>query len=299
MAGFCLIYSIFSYANPSSYCDGTRKHPCVVYDNVHNTQEVKNWRDSFMILDVFHGKGSIAGVETLWISGSSIPTTQQWSWIAAHIQDLTQYRVKKMVVVDLREESHGYLNGEPITLLSKNDWGNTGKTHKQSIRAEKQWLKNLSTQATVENVLTDAQFDAGDFHAGKFVSVQSVETEQAEVKKAGFEYYRLTITDHKAPNLEEVKKFIRFVSALPPDTWIHIHCRGGKGRTATFMVLLDMLRNAKEVSFEDIIARQASVPPYYDLSVISTKNPKFVRYYQKRLSVLHWFYERFNRRRDD
>src|SRR3990167_4104055 len=107
MMVFCLICSIFSYAGSSSYCNGTRKHPCIVYDKVHNTQEVKNWRDSFMMMDAYRGKGSIDGLESLWMSGSAMPTAQQWQWIAMHIQELTQHRAKKMVVVDVREENHG------------------------------------------------------------------------------------------------------------------------------------------------------------------------------------------------
>ena len=47
-----------------------------------------------------------------------------------------------------------------------------------------------------------------------------------------------------------------FVKKLAPGTWLHFHCRGGKGRSTTFMVLYDILRNGKHVSLDDIVKRQ-------------------------------------------
>jgi protein-tyrosine phosphatase len=48
------------------------------------------------------------------------------------------------------------------------------------------------------------------------------------------------------------------VSSLPKDTWIHIHCRGGEGRTTTFLAILEML-HFKNHSLYDILTRQYHV----------------------------------------
>ena len=52
---------------------------------------------------------------------------------------------------------------------------------------------------------------------------------------------------------------------MPADGWAHFHCRAGKGRTTTFMVLYDMLRNARSVSLGDIVNRQSALAGDYDL----------------------------------
>ena len=38
-----------------------------------------------------------------------------------------------------------------------------------------------------------------------------------------------------------------------------MHCPAGRGRTTTFLAMYDMMRNAVNVSFDDILARQAMI----------------------------------------
>ncbi|MCE5318822.1 MAG: hypothetical protein LLG04_15855, partial [Parachlamydia sp.] len=81
--------------------------------------------------------------------------------------------------------------------------------------------------------------------------------EEREVAEdAGVGYLRLYLTDHMAPSSEEIERFLSFYRALSPNSWLHVHCAGGDGRTTTLMTIVDMLHNAKELSFEEIVARQ-------------------------------------------
>lgn len=50
------------------------------------------------------------------------------------------------------------------------------------------------------------------------------------------------------------------------DTWFHFHCGGGKGRTGTFMMLYDRMKNP-EVSDKDIMYRHAQMGASYPLCV--------------------------------
>jgi len=58
------------------------------------------------------------------------------------------------------------------------------------------------------------------------------------------------------PTSEAVDRFVEFVRSQPDDGWIHI--RGGSNDKATtaFMAMADMMRNAKEVPFADVLMRQ-------------------------------------------
>jgi len=70
---------------------------------------------------------------------------------------------------------------------------------------------------------------------------------------------RITVTDHRSPLDDQVDLFVQSVKNLPKETWLHFHCRGGAGRTTTFMSMYDMMHNAKNVSFEDIMKRQTLI----------------------------------------
>ncbi len=69
-------------------------------------------------------------------------------------------------------------------------------------------------------------------------------------------YLRITVTDHEKPLDDQVDLFVETVRNLSQGTWLHFHCRGGAGRTTTFMAMYDMMKNSKNVSFNDIMKRQ-------------------------------------------
>lgn len=289
LATTLLTISNSTSAKPLDTCDGNIAHPCVVQDNKSDTSDVKHWRDVQMMIAAY--SSNITGLDHLWMSGSGATSARGWQAIIDNVKKITQGKVTKIVDVDLRQESHGYLNNNSINLTAQYDWVNRDKTREQIIVDEQNWLQSLSTQQYITNVLTPAQFKSNDFIHGVDTQVQSIASEEAIVTKDGFQYFRLTVTDHMAPSNEDTDRFVDLVSHLSTDTWLHIHCRGGDGRTATFMVMYDMLRNANKVSFDDILKRQASVSPYYDLYKIEHKNPELTEYYEKRFIFLTEFYQ--------
>jgi hypothetical protein len=97
------------------------------------------------------------------------------------------------------------------------------------------------------------------------VIVRDAKTERELVEANNAAYVQLTVTDHTRPLDEEVDRFILAVRALPENGWAHFHCEAGRGRTTTFMVLYDMLRNAAHVSLEDIVRRQKLLGYDYDV----------------------------------
>lgn len=278
-----------AHAKVTSFCDGTEVSPCIVQDTQDTQTEIKHFRYAGMLADVY--KGNINGLADLKMSGSGAPNALEWNKIIGIIHAQTNNEVITILDVDLRQETHGYLNNNSINLTSAHNWINLNKNLQEINMAEQNWLQFITKNATVDNVLTSAQFKSNDYMHGITLPVKTVTTEQLLVESLGYTYLRLPIADHRAPFNNEVDNFVALVKNLPSTTWLHLHCRGGEGRTTTFMAMYDMLKNADKVSFDEIIKRQAAVDPFYDLSVIKRKYPELTVYYKERYAFLGNFYK--------
>lgn len=279
----------FSFAEslPSHVCDSTEAHPCIVQDSKTKSSPVEWMRDVTSIADAY--RGNTLGIKDIYASGSEEPSEKGWRSIAEYIS-IKKARGSSVVVLDLRQESHGYINGRAITLVTNYNWINLGKSNYQSHVDETNWLASLGSKKIVNGILTLAQYREKDYIRGKSMAVGSIKNEEYYVSRWGFEYQRLYISDHRAPLDAEVDAFLHLVKSKPENTWYHVHCRGGKGRTSTVLAMLDMLKNADKVSFDEIIARQASISPYYNLLEIYRNDIELTPYYIHRIEFLRQFY---------
>lgn len=169
-----------------------------------------------------------------------------------------------VTVFDLRQEDHGFINGDPVSWFATNNWANVGKSEPEIVAEEKARIVALKPGENL--TLSDDKAKKGEGAATtKQETVAVAATERQVVKAAGASYVRITVSDHCRPTDEEVDRFVTAVRAMPADGWAHFHCRAGRGRTTTFMALYDMLRNAKDVSLLDIDQRQSLLAGDYDL----------------------------------
>jgi hypothetical protein len=81
------------------------------------------------------------------------------------------------------------------------------------------------------------------------------QSEKELSEEFGFQYYDYEIRRQDVPPPAMVDQFIEFIHQLPKNAWLHIHCDGGKGRTTTFMIMVDILKNGRDLSIEDIVKR--------------------------------------------
>jgi hypothetical protein len=241
-------------ALPERPADADR--PVLVRD-VGPDEAPRSFRTSDQIRASLGPGGNAAGLDRLRASGSGTPSTAGLAWIARRTG-------RPLVVVDLRQESHGLLDGAAVTWTATRNWANLGKTREAALRDEADRLVALARLREVRLPQAD-DFKRDPKAPGPLVGVSRVSSEQALVEQAGARYCRLTVPDHLRPSDADVDRFVALIRALPPGAWLHVHCRAGHGRTTTFLVLYDMLRNADRVSAAAIVARQAAVPPRYDL----------------------------------
>src|SRR5690625_2474867 len=190
-----------------------------------------------------------------------------------------------IMIIDTRNESHGYVNGKAISWYGQNNYVNKALTPEEVIELEK---TNLDKLKEVESIEFE-QWKGKSIPMDAPVVPKTVQTEEELVKEEGLGYLRLFVTDHNKPSNKQIDRFINFVKALPYSVWLHYHCRGGVGRTTTFMIFHDMLRNAKNVSCEDIIKRQHFIGgrDMYRLAEGTYKHEAAV----ERLALIEKFYD--------
>lgn len=162
------------------------------------------------------------------------------------------------VVVDLRQECHGFVNGNALSWFAPKDWANVGKVLGQIVTEEKDLLAHLKKMDEVTLQKVKEKNSDGSIASSSTIILHptSVKTEQEIVEGNGWTYLRIPVTDHLPPSKDSLDRFLSFYRQRSGNPWIHFHCAGGDGRTTSFMALVDMLNNADRVSFDAIIERQ-------------------------------------------
>ena len=147
-----------------------------------------------------------------------------------------------VTVIDLRLESHGLVNGRPVTWSSEHDWSNVGLNDEEALIREKRYLSEIHVGAKVEKA-----------------KVRSVETEESLIRGLKQNYARLMIPESVRPTDSQVDQFLEILREIPHNSWVHFHDRSGKGRSTLFLIMYDMLNNATLADFNEIVDRNISL----------------------------------------
>ncbi len=207
------------------------------------------------------------GLENLYMSGSaqfSIIDLKNMLGILS-----TKHNANNIYIVDLRQESHGFLDNTPISWYGPHNDENSDKSGKEIKQIEDNLLRSLRSQdkdnVTVylrNKIISPSNTDNATIvnTEGKFtpktVVYRSVMDEEEVASRNNVKYFRIYAEDHYPPRPDQVDEFLSFVKKTPKNHWLHFHCLAGQGRTTTFMVMLDIIRNGHQVTLEDIVKRQ-------------------------------------------
>lgn len=179
-----------------------------------------------------------------------------------------------ITIVDLRQESHGFINGLPISWADSKNNANAGLTREQVLVDESNKLKSikLNEPITFYNAPNET------------IIPVKVQNEEELAKSNGVSYNRITVRDGGIPDDAMVDYFLKSVKEQNQDSWFHFHCKAGVGRTTTFMIMYDMIKNYKEVSADDIIKRQLALASFDENEIKSFSN-------KERIDFLNEFYD--------
>ena len=196
---------------------------------------------------------------------------------------------KDIVVVDLRDESHGYINGHAVSWYSRYKTFNKGLSAEQVMEREEALLKAAQKAGTVE-VAMQAKDKSNSFVAP--IQVESVMTEKELVESQGAKYYRIPIMDYSAPTRANIDQFVAFYKSLPKGTWLHFHCEAGVGRTTIALSMVDMIHNAAKLSYDEIMTREVLLGGQdVRQSAATTSDPYKKANYPKRAAFTQHFYD--------
>jgi hypothetical protein len=163
------------------------------------------------------------------------------------------HRPRHLFLVDLREETHGFLDGRAASWYADNDFGNVGLSPALVERDEEARIGALAGQTVPVFTIADDSGDNRKQQRVMPVSYVEVAVEIAATERETFDglrlgpstvhYVRIPVTDHCGPRGDALAALRARVpvSASPADAWVHFHCHGGDGRTTTFLALYDML----------------------------------------------------------
>jgi len=197
-----------------------------------------------------------SGLLNLNMSGSAQFSALQFKALVKHLESFG-FSPHQILVVDLREEPHAFINGAAFTWYARQAWWIQNDPVALVLEREKQGLAALSLGQSIVLKYVACKDKAGTVQ--RLVDhpyvIDTLLTEEQVVREAGAQYIRLLVTDHMRPDDKDVEQFLELVKRLPPKIWIHFHCRAGRGRTSTFMIMYDIIRNPT-LSKDAIIDRQ-------------------------------------------
>lgn len=185
-------------------------------------------------------------IPTLNISGSAQFTKDQ-------LLNLKNYINKDNIcIVDLRQESHGMINDLAISFLNPYKDLNNGFTTEQTIKAENSLLNKIKIGNTIQLYK----------HTGIFIkdiTVDFISNESQLVTEADMQYKRFAVKDNSAPTPDIVDQFVEFIKNKPDDIHLHFHCAAGKGRTTSFMVMYQAMKNNSNLTLEQLLSYQYNI----------------------------------------
>lgn len=207
------------------------------------------------------------------------------------------------VMVDTRMEAHAFVDSMPVMWYCPRNWELLDRDPHDILTIEHRRVQDLREQSEVlvseqPKCKDDEGLDACERAKNLKVTAldpRKTQTEQEWAAEHGIRYYRLPIADHQRPDDNVVNGFIKMIlreqTLSDGMAFFHVHCKGGKGRSTTLLLLLDMLFNSKHLSFGQLMARH-KIHGITDLEDTTKEGQRWkAKYALERLNFLGQFYD--------
>lgn len=245
----------------------------IILDASNNQTLPVQFRSPRFLRTAGDNKVILDGFKNLKISGSGQFSQGQLEELIKYLTKNHQVNLADIIIVDLREEPHGFINGDAVTFYYGPLTALKNKSPEEVLSSD---LRRINFVRAMPYIVlnTTIKSEAGmpSNKKPRILAVKSAKTEQELAMQFGVQYVRIPVTDHFRPDHNDVDQFIEFVEKLPAEAWIHFKCRGGKGRTTTFMAIYDMMKHPT-LKKEEFTKRQTFIHGI-NLSTITASGKK-------------------------
>lgn len=164
-----------------------------------------------------------------------------------------------IISVDLRQESHGFINGLPVSWFRPGNNINEGLSREEVIKVTIKRLNSIVLGVPISF-----------YNHPEITVIPRVVMDEKQLTtkdKVGYEF--IPVTDNRNPTVAMIDFFVSFVKDQPQNSWLHFHCKEGIGRTTTFMTMYDMMKNSSVATKDEIINRQIALARFSEDEIIS------------------------------
>ncbi len=206
-------------------------------------------QDKFLILDIkknYKLPPRFRSIQELNISGCSQFRPSQIDNIKVAINS------PKIIIVDLRQESHGFIDDSPISYYSLFQTINNNLNSEDTIKCESSDLSKIALGNNIPIFKTTGEYLES-------IKSSTILNEENLCKNFGIGYKRIPVRNNYIPSPTEIDSFVNFVNNLDDDVHLLFHCKSGEGRTTMFMAMFQMLKNTSNLSLSTILNDQISI----------------------------------------
>ena len=214
---------------------------------------------------------------------------RQLDWVVGRYKQ----HLKDIIVVDLREESHGFTDGRPFMWFGEFNAANSELENNNVLDKEGRAISSIKSLDTLNlKIILEKDYKNGWFKKSADITFKNpvIKSEKDVVESAGLKYYRIPVTDHKYPTKEDEERIVNFMKSLPKNSLLYVHCLGGHGRTTTFLAMYDMILHPN-LSLDDILTRQKNKRGS-DLANLKEDGKMAVKSKKQRLAFIKEFYDK-------
>lgn len=194
------------------------------------------------------------------------------------------------MILDLRKEVHVYIDDEPVSIYGEKNW------HAKNWSPQEIQKKEREFPPVKEVFYIKKKDDESRIIEKKGVKIEGrrVETERQWAKRQGYLYQRFFIPDHCPPSTDQLRRIHQFFKNLSPHLNLIVHCRGGSGRTTTFLALLQLFQEGKALSLNEILENQVKLGGKNLLNLPSKGHYKY-KEANKRIELVKKYYKFINK----
>lgn len=202
----------------------------------------------------------------LRIIGSAQFSQAELSFILANFQ-------KPFVIVDLRRETHGFIDGNAVSWMKKVSDGEAPAVVSDKSNARAIQLAERMGIVPIYEVVPDSDKLFSNRSKIPLPMVNSI-SEPELAAMFNVSYVHFSVDYYNPPDANTVDQFVKFLQSLPQNTWLYMHCRDGIKRTNVFMTMTDMMRHAKDTELNTILYQQyvetaKGIPKPYDTAQLA------------------------------